>query len=278
MALEQAAAYAANQRLSLASYLALFKERREELLALGRPLAYQGTVDATFTLAREQLQTANPAAVQLLELCALLAPDELPLPLLLGDSKLLPEPLAAAVADPLRRGEVAGALYKEGLLSQDGDDTARMHRLVQDVTLARLPEADRRNRTTDAVRLVNGLFPREAWEPDQWPQCAHLLTHSQAVVGHARTLQLTSSILAGLLHRIGQYMGSRGLDRQLVREVLEQALAMRRRLYEGDHPDVAASLNSLARDLRRLGEFEQARGLDEQAEAMRQRISRTSKQ
>ena len=73
-------------------------------------------------------------------------------------------------------------------------------------------------------------------------------------------------------------MGSRGLDRQLVREVLEQALAMRQQLYEGDHPAVAASLNSLARDLRRLGEFEQARELDEQAEAMRQRISRTSKQ
>ena len=29
---------------------------------------------------------------------------------------------------------------------------------------------------------------------------------------------------------------------------------MRQRLYDGDHPDVAASLNDLATDLHRLGE------------------------
>jgi hypothetical protein len=82
----------------------LFVQRRAELLSLGRPLAYQGTVDAIFTLALEQLRTVNPAAGRLLELCALLAPDEIPVPLLLSQPKLLPEPLATAVADPLRQG------------------------------------------------------------------------------------------------------------------------------------------------------------------------------
>ena len=43
---------------------------------------------------------------------------------------------------------------------------------------------------------------------------------------------------------------------------------MRQRLYEGDHPDVAASMNNLAIDLRRAGEDERARELDEQALAM----------
>jgi hypothetical protein len=151
LALEQAAAYAASRRLSLANYLELFEQRRQELLALGKPLAYQGTVDATFTLAREQLQAANPGAVLLLELCALVAPDELPMNLLVSEPTLVPEPLAAAVADPLGRSEVAGALYQSGLLSRDVADSARMHRLVQDVTLARLPEAARRQRIVDGV-------------------------------------------------------------------------------------------------------------------------------
>ena len=71
-------------------------------------------MDATFTLALDQLRAANPAAGQLLELCALLAPDEIPLPLLLSQPQLLPEPLAAAMADPLRQGEVAGVLYRQG--------------------------------------------------------------------------------------------------------------------------------------------------------------------
>jgi tetratricopeptide (TPR) repeat protein len=273
LALEQAAAYAASQRLSLASYLELFAERRAELLALGRPLAYQGTVDTTFTLAREQLQATNPAAVQLLELCALLAPEELPLVLLLSDPRLLPEPLAAAVADPLRRGEVAGLLHKQGLLSRDVTDTARMHRLVQDVTLARLPEADRHQRTLDTVSLLAGLFPYDGWEPAQWPRCAQLLTHAQAVLDHAGTLQLSSLILARLLSIVGLYVWGRGLDIRLARELHEQALAMYQRLYEGDHPDVADRLSALANDLSELGEHGRARELDEQALAMRKRLA-----
>ena len=47
---------------------------------------------------------------------------------------------------------------------------------------------------------------------------------------------------------------------------------MRQRLYEGDHPDVAASLNSLAIGLRKAGEYGRAQELDEQALAMDQRL------
>jgi hypothetical protein len=47
---------------------------------------------------------------------------------------------------------------------------------------------------------------------------------------------------------------------------------MRQRLYDGDHPDVASSLNNLAVDLRALGEHGRARELDEQALAMRHRL------
>jgi hypothetical protein len=54
--------------------LELFDQRRAELLASGTPLAYQGTVDATFTLALDQLRETNSAAVHLMKLCALLAP------------------------------------------------------------------------------------------------------------------------------------------------------------------------------------------------------------
>jgi tetratricopeptide (TPR) repeat protein len=272
LALEQAAAYAATERISLARYLQLFEERRSELLALGRPLAYQGTVDATFTLALDQLRKANPAAGQLLELCALLAPDEIPLPLLLSQPSLLPGPLAAAVADPLRHGEVAGVLYRQGLLTVDTADTARMHRLVQAVTLAHLPPADRHQRLVDVVELLANLFPWEGENPDGWPRSGQLLAHSQVVLEHARAEQLSSPALAELLTCTGSYLWGRALDVQLARELHEEALAMRQRVYEGDHPDMAASLTILANDLRDLGEPERARDLNEQALALYQRL------
>jgi tetratricopeptide (TPR) repeat protein len=272
LALEQAAAYAASERLLLARYLDLFTQRRVELLALGRPLAYQGTVDATFTLALDQLRTANPAAGQLLELCALLAPDELPLPMLLSQPQLLPEPLAAAAADPVQHGEPAGVLYRQGLLTPDTADTARMHRLIQAVTLAHLPEADRRQRTVDAVELLAELFPYRGGDWDSRPRCAQLLAHAQALLDHARAVQLTSSPLAELLTRTGGCLRVHGADLWVARELHEQALAMYQRLYEGDHPDVARSLGNLAVDLRVLGEQGRARELHEQALAMYQRL------
>jgi tetratricopeptide (TPR) repeat protein len=272
LALEQAAAYAASQHMPLARYLELFEERRTELLGLGRPLAYKGTVDATFTLALDQLQATDPAAGQLLELCALLAPDEVPLPLLLSQPRLLPEPLAAAVADPVRHGEVVGVLYRQGLLTRDTADTARMHRLVQDVTLAHLPEADRHDRTVDAVELLAGLLPYGTAGPDDWPRCAQLLAHAQAVLDHACAVQLTSPPLSELLTRTGNYLWGRGLDMRLARELHEQALAMRQRLHDGDDKSVADSLTFLAITLRELGEQGRARELDEQALAMYQRL------
>jgi tetratricopeptide (TPR) repeat protein len=272
LALEQAAAYAVTERLLLARYLDLFTQRRVELLALGRPLAYQGTVDATFTLALDQLRTANPAAGQLLELCALLAPDELPLPMLLSQPQLLPEPLAAAAADPVQHGEPAGVLYRQGLLTPDTADTARMHRLIQAVTLAHLPEADRRQRTVDAVELLAELFPYRGGDWDSRPRCAQLLAHAQALLDHARAVQLTSSPLAELLTRTGGCLRVHGADLWVARELHEQALAMYQRLYEGDHPDVARSLGNLAVDLRVLGEQGRARELHEQALAMYQRL------
>ena len=210
LALEQAAAYAATERLPLARYLELFTERRAELLALGRPLAYQGTVDATFTLALDQLRATNPAAGQLVELCALLAPDEIPLPLLLSQPQLLPEPLAAAAADPVRQTEVAGVLYRQGLLTQDTTDTARMHRLVQAVTLAHLSQADRHQRTDEAVELLAELFPATSQHPGEWPRSAQLLPHAQAVLDHAHALQLTSAALSQLLSRTGTTSGAAG--------------------------------------------------------------------
>jgi hypothetical protein len=62
------------------------------------------------------------------------------------------------------------------------------------------------------------------------------------------------------------------------RELDEQALAMRQRLYgaDTDHAHIAWSLTMLAADLRALGEFERAQDLDERALAMRARLANTA--
>jgi tetratricopeptide (TPR) repeat protein len=77
-----------------------------------------------------------------------------------------------------------------------------------------------------------------------------------------------------LLSTTARYVWARGLNLTLARELDEQALAMRQRLYGGDHPQIARSLNNLATVLHDLGEVARARELHEQALAMRQRLLR----
>jgi tetratricopeptide (TPR) repeat protein len=272
LALEQAAAYASRQRLPLAGYLAVFRERRAELLARGQPLAYQGTVDAAYTLALDQLRQAEPAAVQLLQLCALLAPDEIPVGWLLDKPDLLQGPLADAARDPLRRSEVTGALYQAALLTPDVDDTARLHRLVQTVALHHLPDQDREELVGHVVELLAALFPKQAGEPVAWPVFARLLPHAYALVERAQQQQLASPAMATVLHRMGAYVLQRGLGVTHARDLNEQALTMRQRLYAGDHQDIADSLNNLAVIRHGEADFVGAGDLMEQALAMFQRL------
>jgi hypothetical protein len=70
LALEQAAAYVQASGENLAGYLALFRQRRADLLGRGEPIGYPETVATTWRLAFEDLLLAAPGAAGLLRLLA----------------------------------------------------------------------------------------------------------------------------------------------------------------------------------------------------------------
>ncbi|MBO0795600.1 MAG: helix-turn-helix domain-containing protein, partial [Ktedonobacteraceae bacterium] len=77
LALDQAGAYILETSCSLEEYLALYEQRHAALLARrGRvPVEHPDSVGTTFALAFERVERQNPASVELLRLCAFLAPD-----------------------------------------------------------------------------------------------------------------------------------------------------------------------------------------------------------
>ena len=83
LALEQAAAYIQATGTTLAGYLALFRDREADLLTRGE-VAGHPHVAATFGLALSRLEGEAPAAAGLLRLLACLAPELVPLVLLLA--------------------------------------------------------------------------------------------------------------------------------------------------------------------------------------------------
>lgn len=276
LALEQAAEYA-NSFLSyhphpVARYAEMFQKRREDLLARGRPLAYEGTVDATLSLSVERIADSNIGAIRLLEICALVAPEEIPLAAFLDLPALLPPPLDGGAHDPLVLEEAMGAILRMGVLSPDVNGTMSIHRLMQTVILARQSEEARNERLRQAVALVNALMPSETWEPERWPRCMELLPHAETVVEHYGTAPIPDADLGSLLTKAGSLIWARGLGIDRAAAMHRMALAIYRQLHHGDHTDVACGLYDLAADLRELGDIRQAQRLHIEALEMRQRL------
>ena len=87
LALEQAAAYMQATGTTLARYLPMFRDRQADLLARGEAAGHPADVAATLGLALSRLADEAPAAAGLVRLLAFLAPEPVPLALLLASEQ-----------------------------------------------------------------------------------------------------------------------------------------------------------------------------------------------
>jgi tetratricopeptide (TPR) repeat protein len=263
LAVEQAGAYLEQTGMALHDYLGLFRHRREGLLKLGQPTAYNGTVDTTWQLAIEKIaliQPGGPAGVELLRFCAFLAPEAIPLDLLTGHGDLLPKELAKAVRDDLALQEAIAAVYGYSLVDRDHTGL-RIHRLVQAVVRDHLSPQDRGAWAGITAHVLEDAFPANPNEPGTWPRCAELVSHLLATVDHAATGAAEHSTGGA---RAGVYLRNRG-DYSASCEVLKKALALADDSPEPDQRLVLEILNELSQSLRYLGDLAGARASQERA-------------
>jgi hypothetical protein len=130
------------------------------MLAKGHDLAYGGSVDTAWSLALDRLSTQAPAAVALLDLCAHLGPDPIPLALFADHPDLLDPPLREVVAgtDPAADlDDIVGAVLAYSLARRNGD-TIGLHRLVAAVIRAHQPP----DRHAAAAATVGRCWPPTA--------------------------------------------------------------------------------------------------------------------
>jgi tetratricopeptide (TPR) repeat protein len=78
LALDQAGAYIEETGESLASYLQLYQDQREELLQWRSAIADHVPVATTWTMALQNIEEDHPTAIELIRFCAFLAPDMIP--------------------------------------------------------------------------------------------------------------------------------------------------------------------------------------------------------
>jgi len=136
LALEQAAAWLDRSQMPGQEYLELLRSRAADLYARGQVRDRSDTIATLWQISMGRITAENPAAVQLLGVCAYLAPEPIPLDLFTAHADLLPEPLASAAADQLAFSDAIAVLVDYSLAKRTPAGL-QLHRLVQSTIRAR---------------------------------------------------------------------------------------------------------------------------------------------
>ncbi len=247
LALDQAGAYIEETECGLSDYLSLFLARRNELLGWHclSHADYPATVATTWSLSFEKVEAANPAAADLLRVCAFLAPYAIPEEIISMGAPDLGPFLASLATDPLELDEVMRELRRFSLVKRDPEEkTLSVHRLVQVVLRDAMPADEQRVWAERAIRSVNRAFPESVDDVRQWPQCERNMAHAHACAVLVDEFDLSLPEAAALLNRAGNYL----LDHAqytMAEAFLLKAIGVRSILQGSTHPDVAESLNDL---------------------------------
>ena len=260
LAIDQAGAYIEETGCHLLDYLEVYQQHQYELLAQRgkQATSYPDSVATTWSLAFEEVERTNPAAVELLRLCAFVAPDQLPEELLTEGAPHWPATLQEAVRDRFRFNQMLSTLLRFSLIKRAGRERMlSLHRLVQVVQRERMASEEQRQWAERLVCAMNTIFPSKnaSWSADQ--RCLE-----QAMAGVALTEQyhLRLPEAANLLANTGRHLAVFG-PYTMAEQLLLRSLNISEQQLGPQRQEVATTLHNLAILYWQQGQFAQAESL-----------------
>ncbi len=271
LALDQAGAYIEETNESVTNYLPIYQQQRAALLKRrgGLVPGHPDSVATTWSLAFVHVEGANPAAIELMRLCAFLAPDAIPEELISEGAPHLGPVLQPVVADRSRLNAALAALLKYSLIRRDATThTLTIHRLVQAVIKDEMDEETQRQWAERAVQATSQVFPFD--EPPPWSRSQRYLPHALVCEELIKQWNLTLDAAAALLNYAGWYLKNRGQYRE-AEPLVQYALTIGENRYGRDHPNTDYLLNNLAVLYRLQGKYEEAEPLYQRSLAISER-------
>ncbi|MGY0232138.1 FxSxx-COOH system tetratricopeptide repeat protein [Longispora urticae] len=268
LALDHAASYVAQSRITLGHYERLLTSSLAQVLSRYTPDPRTGAVAGTWALSLARARELAPAADDLMSLLAMVAPEDFPRSLLTDHGSRLGGSLGRALAEPVSVDLAVGALAGYSLVKAQVD-RIDVHRLVQAVVRLHLGRGTERSWLAKATALLCHAFPRQVADSATWPLCARLVAHVIAVQEHSERLRdarrpggaVRNRIdegLCELLDRAGGYLLERSSYAD-AEPLIASAVALRARFHGEESREHAQSLAHQARLFYRLATLEPAR-------------------
>lgn len=274
LALDQAGAYIEEAACSFSHYFELLQSHQAMLLDLrhlsgGMKDDHPHSVHATLTLLFEHIKQANPAAMDLLRLCAFLHSDAIPEEIITEGAPDLSPLLQEVANSPLKYDAVIAELRRHSLLHRNPETkTFSLHRLVQAVLKDTMDEAIQRQWARRAVQVVNRVFPTV----DQWVTsslCQRYFPHAQVCVALIEELDIECREAGRLLTELASYMYElfqyELMQYAQAEPLLTKALMILTHFSEAKQPIAAKAQEVLGWVYTTLGQYTQAQVCYQQA-------------
>lgn len=247
LALEQAGAYIERTQIPLIQYIELFTKFEGLLLRSDEPLDYNDTVATTWKVSMSAIERElpiGPTALQLLNLCAFLSPEDIPRDILNEFGRIF---LATDVIAkyPLVITDALATLGAYSLIDLTADHVS-LHRLVQIVVREELDEESKKKFAAYAVSLLIPEFPAEMDDVLTWPRRSRLLPHALSAAGYTQSLGTVPDKTGLLLTGAGLYLNERGHFDE-AKELHERALALAEPVCMPNNPILGLIYNNLGR-------------------------------
>ena len=212
LALDQAGGYIEETQCELSDYLQLYRTHRMLLLKRrGNSGDHPHPVTVTWSFSFEKVERINPAAIDLLRLCAFLHPNAIPKEIFIKGATHLGLFLEPASENPTILDDAVATLRGYSLMHRNAKDhTLSIPRLVQKVFRDTMSDATQYDWVQRTIRAINVVFPAEV-EFTNWQQCERCLPHALVCVEWIEQRNLVIPEAISLLYHVGQYLKDRAL-------------------------------------------------------------------
>ncbi len=260
LALEQAGAYIVYHQLSFSTYLKYWEKERENVLAWHNKdlMEYPASVATTWQTTFSRL---HPKAAAILRLTAHFAPDPIPSEMLEAGEEIIGEAIVLLCEEmgeqPLPRGirECLSELAGYSMIAKEAE-TFTVHRIVQEVLRAQIPEERRCAWIKLSLRAVNNFSPFDADDVLTWSVWDLLRTHASEVLYHAQGCNINEPT-GRLMGQLALLLVSKSLYSD-AEPLARRALKISEDFLGSEHPTTAIRLNNLAQLLKATNRLSEA--------------------
>ena len=228
LALEQAGAFIAQKRSSLADYLVRWRQRDEAVRKWNdeRLTKYPRAVVTTWDTTVEQLSQEGQALLRQL-------------------SWLAPEPIPRLILPDVPAQDSLAELANFSLAKfEEGGERFRIHRLVQDFTRERQSDQERDRSLRSMLETFNKTECGDPQDVRSWPIWDPVRPHLSMLTTHAGRYGI-AELPTRVMNQLGVLLLAKASYAE-AEPLMRQALAIDEAGYGPDHPDVARDLNNLA--------------------------------